>query len=202
MTPSRHYRIQSYCFNGVPMDAATAAGNCKAVTDAIRDIYAQEDMGSLVFEELYRCAYNLVLHGQGELLYTEMEKAMAAEVEGIRGSLSAVADDSGEFLQELLSKWHLHTKAVAAIRDIVKYMDRMFVVANGKASVHDLGVKIWRDSVVCSGDVMPRLVEAVRRERPAAEEPAGDVMAGVDKMLAELGDEVHRGVMDASSADE
>jgi hypothetical protein len=29
-------------------------GNCKAVTDAIRDIYAQ-DMTNIIFGDLYRC---------------------------------------------------------------------------------------------------------------------------------------------------
>lgn len=35
------------------MDAALAASSCQAVTDAIRDIYAQ-DMEKLNFEQLYR----------------------------------------------------------------------------------------------------------------------------------------------------
>jgi hypothetical protein len=30
------------------------AGNCKAVTDAIRDIYSQ-DMSNVIFGDLYRC---------------------------------------------------------------------------------------------------------------------------------------------------
>ncbi|KAF0890755.1 hypothetical protein E2562_004247 [Oryza meyeriana var. granulata] len=145
------------------MDAALAASSCEAVADAIRDIYSG-GTENLNFEWLYRRAYNLVIGRHGELLYSEVETAMAAEVEGLRRSLGAVADGDA-FLQELLSKWRRHTQAVSAIRDMVMYMERTFVVINRKVSVQELGVKLWRDGVVCSGDVLPRLVEAVRRDR-------------------------------------
>uniref|UniRef100_A0A0D3G0T8 Cullin N-terminal domain-containing protein n=1 Tax=Oryza barthii TaxID=65489 RepID=A0A0D3G0T8_9ORYZ len=189
-------QIQPLPFRRTRMDAALAASSCQAVTDAIRDIYAQ-DMEKLNFEQLYRRVYEVVLNKHGELMYSEVATALTAEVEGLRTSLVAVADGGGgggAFLRELLSKWRRHTEAVAAVRDMVMYMERTFVVTYRKVSVQELGVKLWRDGVVCSGDVMPRLVEAVRRERAAAAEP-GELMAGVAEMLTKLGDKVLSQVM-------
>ncbi|EAY95764.1 hypothetical protein OsI_17638 [Oryza sativa Indica Group] len=196
-------QIQPLPFRRTRMDAALAASSCQAVTDAIRDIYAQ-DMEKLNFEQLYRRVYEMVVNKHGELMYSEVATALTAEVEGLRTSLVAVADGGGgggAFLRELLSKWRRHTEAVAAVRDMVMYMERTFVVTYRKVSVQELGVKLWRDGVVCSGDVMPRLVEAVRRERAAAAEP-GELMAGVAEMLTKLGDKVLSQVMDASSVDD
>uniref|UniRef100_A0A0D9WA77 Cullin N-terminal domain-containing protein n=1 Tax=Leersia perrieri TaxID=77586 RepID=A0A0D9WA77_9ORYZ len=219
---SRQIKVEPYYHR--KMDADLTASSCKKVTDAIRETYAQ-GTENLSMEELYRGAYNLVLNKHGELLYSEVETAMAVEVdglgrhaydlvirkhgellyskvetavtaeaEGLCRSLVAVAvaadgNDDGEFLRELLSMWRRHTEAVASVRDMVMYMERTFVVNYHKVPIGDLGVKIWRDSVVCSGDVLPRLVGAVRRWQGAAE--PSDVMAGVAKMLAELGDDVY-----------
>ncbi|KAK1685820.1 hypothetical protein QYE76_046668 [Lolium multiflorum] len=179
------------------------AGNCKAVTNAVRDIYAQ-DMTNVIFGDLYRRAYSLVLHKRGEELYSAVEAAMASEVQALVGSL-AVAGPSGQsFLRELLATWRRHTAAVSAIRDIVMYMDRTFVPATGRTPVRELGLGLWRDGVVRSGRIRLRLVEAVRLEKARQEEDgvvgvpgSGDLVAGVTEMLTELGADVCHEFMEA-----
>ncbi|KAM0929333.1 hypothetical protein ACQ4PT_001705 [Festuca glaucescens] len=141
------------------------AGNCKAVTDAVRDIYAQ-DMTNVIFGDLYRRAYSLVLHKRGEELYSAVEAAMASEVQALVGSLAGVgvaatSPSCQSFLRELLATWRRHSAAVSAIRDIVMYMDRTFVPATGRTPVRELGLGLWRDGVIRSDSIQLRLVEAV-----------------------------------------
>jgi cullin 3 len=50
------------------MDQAQASKTWSALSSAIREIHNQ-NASSLSYEELYRNAYNLVLHKHGELLY-------------------------------------------------------------------------------------------------------------------------------------
>ncbi|KAM0903238.1 hypothetical protein ACQ4PT_018763 [Festuca glaucescens] len=179
------------------------AVNCKAMTDAIRDIYAQ-DMTNVIFGDLYRRAYSLVIHKRGEELYSAVEAAMASEVQALAGSLAAAGPSGQSFLRELLATWRRHTAAVSAIRDIVMYMDRTFVPATGRTPVRELGLGLWRDGVVRSDTIRLRLVEAVRPEKARQEEDgvvdvpgSGDLVPGVTEMLTELGADVCCEVMDA-----
>lgn len=141
----------------------------------------------------------MVLHKHGEELYSAVEAVLASEVEGLGKALDT-APDGTLFLQDLLAKWHQHKRAVSLTRDVVMYMDQTFVPMEHKKPVYELGLHLWRDRVICSDRVQPRLIEAVRRER-ASEETAstavpGGLIAGVTEMLKELGDEVYHEVMD------
>ena len=50
-----------------------ALGHWNIIKDAIKKIYEQK-ASQLSYEELYRTAYNMVLHKHGEMLYENVKK--------------------------------------------------------------------------------------------------------------------------------
>ena len=52
------------------------------------------------------------------------------------------------FLETLNKAWTDHTTAMVMIRDILMYMDRVYVEQNSVFKVYDLGLKIFREEVV------------------------------------------------------
>lgn len=110
----------------------------------------------LSFEELYRTAYNMVLHKQGEQLHTGVREALTQYLDevanekivpafgisdpgsGASGSFSSGISTGGaggaaqgtEFLKVLIKAWTQHTTCLQMIRDILMYMVRhAFAVA-------------------------------------------------------------------------
>jgi cullin 3 len=136
----------------------------------------------------------------GEELYSAVEAVIASEVEGLGRSLGDVYPDDMLFLQELLARWQLHKKAASMSCDVLMYMEKHFVPANHKTPVYELALRLWRDSVVRSDNVLPRLIAEMRQEREG-EDAAAD-LAGVAEMLKELGDEVYHQVMGAPAVAE
>lgn len=174
---------------------------CKVVTSAIRQCYSPGEAATIVFEDVYRDAYEMVRHNHGKELYSVVESTMASEVQVLG---SALGNFFGTLLlREILAKWRWHMRAVHLMNDLLMYMDKTFVAITGMTPIYELGLGLWRDLVVHS-EVRPWLIEAVRQERGAADVavPAGDLMDGVKEMLAKLGDELHHEVMDAPPLEE
>lgn len=176
----------------VEIDPKYADHTWKILEDAIHEIYNHNASG-LSFEELYRNAYNMVLHKYGDKLYgglvktmTQHLKDMAKSVEGAQGGL---------FLEELNRNWLEHNKALQMIRDILMYMDRTFVPNYNKTPVHELGLSLWRDNVVRSPKIKARLLDTllnlVFRER-SGEVINRSLMRNVTKMLMDLGPAVYQ----------
>jgi cullin 3 len=91
----------------------------------------------LSFEELYRNAYNMVLHKFGEKLYsgrvttmTGLLREMAKTIEAAQGSL---------FLEGLNRK----------------------LVDHNKTPVHELGLNLWRDHIVRAAKIKDRLLNTL-----------------------------------------
>ncbi|CAL5024126.1 unnamed protein product [Urochloa decumbens] len=135
---------------------------CKAVMQAMCEFYDQGSQ-NISFEELYRGAYNLVVRGKGEQLYSAMETTMTSEVQRLCRTLDAAPEDGILFLQDLLTKWNKHIRAVNFTHDALMYMERTFVPANGKTPIKELGLRLWRDHMVCSDKIRERLIEAVKQ---------------------------------------
>lgn len=84
--------------------------------DAIHKIHTQNS-SRLSFEELYRNAYNMVLHRFGDRLYNGLTKTLTTHLERIA---DGVVSTQGEaFLNELKQKWEEHLKSTQMIRDIL-----------------------------------------------------------------------------------
>ncbi|XP_011310038.1 cullin-3 [Fopius arisanus] len=135
--------------------------------NAIQEIQKKNNSG-LSFEELYRNAYTMVLHKYGERLYTGLKEVVTHHLE------NKVREDvlhslHNNFLQTLNQAWNDHTTSMTMIRDILMYMDRVYVQQNEVDNVYNLGLIIFRDQVVRYGCVRDHLRETllgmVARER-------------------------------------
>ncbi|KAI3813202.1 hypothetical protein L1987_17920 [Smallanthus sonchifolius] len=176
----------------VVVDPKYAEKTWKILEHAIHEIYNHNASG-LSFEELYRNAYNMVLHKFGEKLYSGLVSTMTSHLKEI--AVSIEASQGALFLEELDRKWTEHNKALQMIRDILMYMDRTFIPSTHKTPVHELGLNLWRDNIVHTIKIQMRLkdtlLELVQRER-AGEVINRGLMRNVVKMLMDLGSSVYQ----------
>ncbi|GMH01712.1 hypothetical protein Nepgr_003551 [Nepenthes gracilis] len=187
----RNFQIEAFKHR-VVVDPQYADKTWKILEHAIHEIYNHNASG-LSFEELYRNAYNMVLHKFGEKLYSGLVLTMTTHLKEISKSVEAA--HGGSFLEELNRKWADHNKALQMIRDILMYMDRTFVPSTHKTPVHDLGLNLWRDNVIHSSNIQTRLLntilELILRERTGEVINRG-LMRNIIEMLMDLGSTVYQ----------
>ncbi|XP_014225987.1 cullin-3 [Trichogramma pretiosum] len=134
---------------------------------AIQEIQKKNN-SSLSFEELYRNAYTMVLHKYGERLYTGLKEVITHHlVTKVR--VDVLESLHNNFLQTLNQAWNDHQTSMVMIRDILMYMDRVYVQQNNVDNVFNLGLIIFRDQVVRYGCIRDHLRDTllgmVARER-------------------------------------
>ncbi|UYV65059.1 CUL3 [Cordylochernes scorpioides] len=134
---------------------------------AIQEIQKKNNSG-LSFEELYRNAYTMVLRRHGERLYTGLREVVTNHlVNKVRVDVLAALNNN--FLQTLNQAWNDHQTSMVMIRDILMYMDRVYVQQNNLDNVYNLGLIIFRDQVVRYGCIQDHLretlLDTVMRER-------------------------------------
>ncbi|KAE8673236.1 Cullin-3 [Hibiscus syriacus] len=187
----RNFQIEAFKHR-VVVDPKYAEKTWKILEHAIHEIYNHNASG-LSFEELYRNAYNMVLHKFGEKLYSGLVTTMTAHLKEISKSIEAAQGDL--FLEELNRKWNDHNKALQMIRDILMYMDRTYIPNSRKTPVHELGLNLWRDNIIHSGKIQSRLLSMllslVQRERTGEVIDRG-LMRNIIKMLMDLGSYVYQ----------
>lgn len=148
------------------MDPKYGEKTWKVLEDAIHEINNHNASG-LSFEELYRNAYNMVINKFGDQLYNGLEETIIKHLQLIEKKVEAAQGES--FLRELKLRWDHHNKSMQMIRDILMYMDRIYVKHQNKVPVHQLGLDKWRDVVVRNKRVRERLLttllELVQKER-------------------------------------
>ncbi|GMI87375.1 cullin 3, cullin 3A [Hibiscus trionum] len=187
----RNFQIEAFKHR-VVVDPKYAEKTWKILEHAIHEIYNHNASG-LSFEELYRNAYNMVLHKFGEKLYSGLVTTMTAHLKEISKSIEVA--QGALFLEELNRKWNDHNKALQMIRDILMYMDRTYIPNTRKTPVHELGLNLWRDNIIHSGKIQSRLLstllELVHRERTGEVIDRG-LMRNIIKMLMDLGSSVYQ----------
>lgn len=113
--------------------------------NAIQEIQKKNNSG-LSFEELYRNAYTMVLHKHGERLYTGLKEVVTSHLElQVREDVLKCVNNN--LLQRLNAVWNDHQTSMVMIRDILMYMDRVYVKQNEFDNVYNLGLIIFRDQV-------------------------------------------------------
>ncbi|XP_018653890.1 putative cullin [Schistosoma mansoni] len=121
----------------------------------------------LSFEELYRNAYTLILQKHGERLYAGTEAVVREHMIKIRDSI--VENLNNKFLTYLNSCWKDHQTAMGMIRDILMYMDRVYVGPHNLDGVYKMGMTVFCDLVVrypiIREHLQKTLLDMVRRER-------------------------------------
>lgn len=149
-----------------PLDNDTAQQRWRLLQRAIDQIH-QQNASSLSFEELYRNAYNLVLHNHGPMLYDGVHDTVRAHLSKVADMVADKPDDL--LLKALNDQWKLHELTMSNIRDILMYMDRVFVQKSKRYPVYHLGLKLFREVIVGHARVKSRLrsilLMSVHRER-------------------------------------
>ncbi|XP_031623522.1 cullin-3 isoform X1 [Contarinia nasturtii] len=145
-------RIRAFPMN---MDEKYVESIWNLLRSAIQEIQKKNNSG-LSFEELYRNAYTMVLHKHGERLYTGLKEVVTTHLE------KQVRDDvlkclHSNLLQKLNQVWTDHQTSMVMIRDILMYMDRVYVKQNEFDNVYNLGLIIFRDQVVRHGKIRDHL---------------------------------------------
>ena len=173
------------------LDPNYAENTWNLLEGAIQEINNHNASG-LSYEELYRNAYNMVVNKHGDKLYIGL---IATETNHLRKVAARIEHATGESLLRLLKEeWDAHNKSVQMIRDILMYMDRIYVPTQRKAPIHQLGLDLWRDVVVRSARIKERMLslflEAVARERGG--EPVDRyILKATSQMLRDLGSSVY-----------
>eukprot|EP00406_Dinophysis_acuminata_P006786 CAMPEP_0179220922 /NCGR_PEP_ID=MMETSP0797-20121207/5897_1 /TAXON_ID=47934 /ORGANISM="Dinophysis acuminata, Strain DAEP01" /LENGTH=750 /DNA_ID=CAMNT_0020927633 /DNA_START=123 /DNA_END=2375 /DNA_ORIENTATION=- len=137
------------------MDEKESNKTWECLKHAIHQIH-QHNASSLSFEELYRNAYNLVLHKYGELLYNGVQGVVADHLKSVAQKCVDCPDD--RLLEELKKQWDDHKTTMVMIRDILMYMDRNFVSQYKKVPVYEMGLIIFRENVSGHTKVRTRLL--------------------------------------------
>lgn len=133
---------------------------------AILEIQKKNNSG-LSFEELYRNAYTLVLQRHGDLLYNGTKQVVMEHM--IRTRESVVENLNNKFLSYLNSCWKDHQTAMPMIRDILLYMDRIYVPQKSLNGVYKLGMLMFCQYVVrysvIKENLQKTLLDMVKKER-------------------------------------
>ena len=87
------------------MDRTVASQTWDCLANAIDEIY-NRNASQLSFEELYRNAYNLVLHKHGTLLYDGVTEKINEHLADTAKRLAETNEDT--LLQEIATTWKEH----------------------------------------------------------------------------------------------
>eukprot|EP01125_Pyxidicula_operculata_P006088 TRINITY_DN2120_c0_g1_i1.p2 TRINITY_DN2120_c0_g1~~TRINITY_DN2120_c0_g1_i1.p2 ORF type:complete len:738 (-),score=168.52 TRINITY_DN2120_c0_g1_i1:345-2558(-) len=142
----------------VSMDPNYAENTWNLLQNAIQEIHRKNASG-LSFEELYRNAYNMVLHKYGEKLYNGLKTVVDNHLKEKAEKVASSNDDN--FLTCLNDTWNDHTQSMLMIRDILMYMDRIYVVQHTLNTVYDLGLIKFKENIARHDRIRPRLLDTV-----------------------------------------
>jgi cullin 3 len=151
----------------VSMDEKYVNQIWQMLKSAIQEIQKKNNSG-LSFEELYRNAYTMVLNKYGEKLYTGLKDVVTEHlVSKVRKDVLNALNNN--FLFVLNQSWNDHQTAMVMIRDILMYMDRVYVQTYNVEPVYNLGLILFRDTVVHFPQIKDHLrqilLDMVQKER-------------------------------------
>ena len=149
------------------------------VKTAIQNLLRTKPTG-FSFEELYRNIYTLVLHGHGEKVYRASKELITEylieTVRDVTGLLfhedslmfsfvqarEEIAESSSvQFLATLKSKWDDYQRAMIMIRDILHYMNRVYVPAKQLDDSYNMGLILFRDHIIRFSSIRERLTSTL-----------------------------------------
>lgn len=176
------------------MDRTVASQTWDALAKAIDEIY-NRNASQLSFEELYRNAYNLVLHKHGTLLYEGVSEKLSSHLLATVERLAEVPDSS--LLEDIAKTWKEHQITMIMVRDILMYMDRTYILQQRRRPIYDLGLHLFRITVWEHPKIQPRVTELLMST--IASERAGLLTDDRSLLKNNLGMLLELGQADSSS---
>ncbi|KAM8839513.1 cullin-3-like isoform 1-T2 [Synchiropus picturatus] len=135
------------CSLRMAVDVTNVNNLWELLKNAIQKIQVQDNDG-LSFEELYRHAYTMVLHKQGEKLYKGVQEVV---MEHLTSRVLKEVLNAPNFLLTMNQAWADHMNAMVMTKDIVMYLDRVYIQTYRVPSVYNLGLTLFRGCIL--GDV-------------------------------------------------
>ncbi|XP_037957132.1 cullin-3 isoform X2 [Teleopsis dalmanni] len=130
-----------------------------SLKNAIQEIQKKNNSG-LSFEQLYRNAYNMVLHKHGNRLYFGLREVVSEHLEQ-KVRQEVLESLHNNFLPKLNQAWNDHQTSMVMIRDILMYMDRVYVQQREVDNVYNLGLILFRDQIVRYTEIQKALRETL-----------------------------------------
>ncbi|KAJ1773150.1 hypothetical protein IW138_001394 [Coemansia sp. RSA 986] len=128
---------------------------------AIGEIY-KHNSSQLLFEELYRIGYNLVLSKNGPLVYDGVKAVLEAHLIDCvhkdilkhieTASASPTIANNEALLSSVRMLWSEHVTAMLIIKDILMYVDKVYVENAHLLSVYEMGMGVFRDKVLLASN--------------------------------------------------
>ncbi|KII89964.1 hypothetical protein PLICRDRAFT_572234 [Plicaturopsis crispa FD-325 SS-3] len=141
----------------------------------IREIH-NNNAANLSFEENHRFAYNMVLFKEGEMLYKGVSRLVAENIDALAqarivpafpaGSKDDPVQQSQEaegLLKALRSVWDEHIGHMEKLRDILKYMDRVYSKTANVPEIYQAGLYLFHTHIIRS-PIKERLNSAILRQ--------------------------------------
>ncbi|CAG0892523.1 unnamed protein product [Darwinula stevensoni] len=140
----------------------------------------------------------MVLNRQGRKLYAGLRRVVARHLEEeVREDL--LESPPSDFLQTLTLTWTDHKISLVIMRDILSYMERVYVPQHGVEDVYGLGLVLFRDHVIKYREIKEQLKEAlsdmVAKER-RGETVDRSMIRDITTMLAMLGGDIYKRVFE------
>lgn len=171
------------------MDVTDAQTTWDVLGTAIDEIY-NRNASQLSFEELYRNAYNLVLHKHGTLLYEGVTDKINQHLMATVQMLAHEKRES-QLLEATAEVWKEHQITMTMVRDILMYMDRTYVNQQRRRPVYELGLHLFRVAVwehpLVGRRVVDLLLQGILNERSGIMPDDRSTARSVLNMLQELG---------------
>lgn len=131
---------------------------------------------NLSYEENHRYGYNMVLYKHGEMLYNGTNELVARHLDKLASEIIVPAfptgseDDpvqkaqAGETLLKAVRKvWDDHTSSLSKLRDVLKYMDRVYSKNNQVPEIWESGLYLFIRHILQS-PIQEHLISAILTE--------------------------------------
>ncbi|KAJ2786326.1 hypothetical protein GGI15_001609 [Coemansia interrupta] len=173
------------------------------ISQAIEEIY-KHNASQLSFEELYRTAYGLVLSKNGPMLYSGVKQVLESHlkdrmyqdiyphIDAAGGRPTSGACEA--LLASVRLLWSEHVTAMLVIKDVLMYVDKVYVKAAQLPTIYEMGMCVFRDQVLLasnqllSNKVVDAIMFQILHERVGAGDVNRDTLRGVVNMMIELQD--------------
>lgn len=114
-----------------------------------------KNVSILLYEQLYRKAYTLVLKKFGERLYNDVASAISVHLRERQRELMKISESrtvkmtwKEDFLKAVVAEWAEHLQLMKFISDVLMYLNRVYVKECRKLLVYDMGVVLFDMNVI------------------------------------------------------
>lgn len=107
-----------------------------------------KNVSNLLYEQLYRKAYTLVLRKCGARLYDDVVKLIGQHLRQRRDVVLEIFQEfnlsqNEDFLRATVREWTEHLQLMKFISDVLMYLNRVHVKENKKLLIYDLGIVLF-----------------------------------------------------------